>query len=230
MRNLKNFKEISEYLTNVYSYELEDFHTKNGIQRRLKDNELEQELKAKIKKEIQFKELITELKLGPKYNMTPEPWIQIATRENKSGAKGRYMGIDFDKKKQEVSIWLGFGRSGKKKGEIVELIKLYVNRYMTIEPVLKNEFQYMTEFSDAVFIKKNIKIQEINEENIKNDMLYLANLYKKYEAQFENSVVRVEKVEGQVSNDKVDVQELNKNLLTLIEEVGRLAATVKKLL
>lgn len=91
MKNLKNLKELSEYLTNAYRYELEEVQAKKGIQRRLRDNDLEQELKEKVKKELKFEDLETELKLGPKYNMTPSPWIQIFSKENKSGATGRYI-------------------------------------------------------------------------------------------------------------------------------------------
>ena len=88
----------------------------------------------------------------------------------------------------------------------------------------------MTEFSDAIFIKKDIKIKNIDENDIQNDILYLSNLYKKYEAKFENSVVRIEDTRGQVVEEKVNLQELNKNILSLVEEVGKLAAIMKKMI
>ena len=47
----KQFKSKSElfyYLMHGYMYMLEDVPTKNGIQKRLKDNELEQSLKEQI--------------------------------------------------------------------------------------------------------------------------------------------------------------------------------------
>lgn len=91
MKQFKNNKELFDYLTNAYRYELEEVHTKVGTQRRLKNKSLEEELKKKIKDEFIVDGLYTELKLGPSYNMTVSPWIQIYSIENKSGTKGRYI-------------------------------------------------------------------------------------------------------------------------------------------
>ena len=87
-KQLNNKLDLFDYLMYGYSYELEDVDTKNGTQKRLKDNELEQELKNKTKEHIKVKDLYVELKLGPYYNRTGSPWIQIYTSENKSRRKG----------------------------------------------------------------------------------------------------------------------------------------------
>ena len=107
-KQLKNKEELFNYLMYGYFYELEDVPTKNGIQKRLKDNELEQELKSKTKETIRSKNLFVELKMGPAYNRTETPWIQIYTMENKSGTKGRYVGISFVKQTNEIEVWIGF--------------------------------------------------------------------------------------------------------------------------
>ena len=63
----KQFKSKSElfyYLMHGYMYMLEDVPTKNGIQKRLKDNELEQSLKEQIKEQLKIDGLEVELKLG----------------------------------------------------------------------------------------------------------------------------------------------------------------------
>ena len=46
---IKNKQELFDYLMYGYAYELEDVQTQIGTQKRLKDNELEEELKKKTK-------------------------------------------------------------------------------------------------------------------------------------------------------------------------------------
>ena len=49
---IKNKQELFDYLMYGYAYELEDVQTQIGTQKRLKDNELEEELKKKTKENI----------------------------------------------------------------------------------------------------------------------------------------------------------------------------------
>ena len=108
MKQFKSKSQLFGYLMHAYEYELEDVETKNGVQKRLKDSELEQELKNSTKEALKVKGLNTELKLGPSYNRSCNIWIQIFSKENRSGRKGRYVGISFEKTTNEVAIWLGF--------------------------------------------------------------------------------------------------------------------------
>ena len=48
-KQLKSRADLFDYLMHGYVFELEDVPTKTGIQKRLRDNELEQELKEKTK-------------------------------------------------------------------------------------------------------------------------------------------------------------------------------------
>lgn len=105
---LKNKAELFDYLMYAYSYELENVETKKGIQKRLKDNELEEELKKLVKEKVKVENLLVELKLGPHYNRTPNVWLQIYSKENRSGARGRYVGISFSKENNEVELWIRF--------------------------------------------------------------------------------------------------------------------------
>ena len=107
-KQLKNKAEIFDYLMHAYTYELEDVETQKGIQRRLKDEKLEKELKNAVQENITAENLLVKLKLGPAYNRAEIPWIQLYTEENKSGARGRYVGVSFSKQTNEVEIWLGF--------------------------------------------------------------------------------------------------------------------------
>ena len=188
-KQLKNKKELFDYLMYGYNYELEDIETKKGIQKRLKDNELEQELKSKTKEEIKPKDLFVELKLGPSYNRTCSPWIQIFSIENRSGAKGRYIGISFSKDTNEIELWIGFGKSYKKQSEIFELAKEYKIKYSLIEQDLKHEFEYEQDYYNAIIIKKKININNFDEEKFEEDLEYIVDLYKKYEVRFENATI-----------------------------------------
>ena len=49
-KQLKSRADLFDYLIHGYVFELEDVPTKTGIQKRLRDNELEQELKEKNKR------------------------------------------------------------------------------------------------------------------------------------------------------------------------------------
>ena len=229
--NLKNKEDIFDYLMYGYCYNLEEVETKKGIQKRLKNNELELDLKKSIKENIKIKDLLVELKLGPAYNRIERPWIQIYTIENKSGAKGRYVGISFLKETNQIEIWIGFGKTAKKQLEIYELAKEYKVKYSLVEPNLKYGFKYNEDYIDAILIKKIIDKRNYEEEEFEKDLEYITNLYKEYETRYVNSLVLVEeniKIETTPEN-KITYKEINEKMLTLIEEVGNLAKTIKEL-
>lgn len=231
-RTLKNVTELFEYLIRGYVYELEDVKTQNGIQKRLKDNELEQELKIKTKEYIIVKDLSVELKLGPNYNRTEKPWIQIFSKANRSGTKGRYVGISISKELDDtIEIWIGFGRTKKKQSEVFELARQYKIKYAIIEPNLKYEFSYNTENYESVIIKKEINMKNFDEEEFARDLEYITNLYKSYEVRFENAMIPTKEIEKLdiVSKEVITYEEINKRMLSLIEQVGNLAEAIRNL-
>lgn len=230
-RQLKNKAQLFDYLMYGYIYELEEVETKRGLQKRLKDSELAQELKERTKENVKAKDLLVELKLGPSYNRSTNVWIQLCTLENKSGAKGRYVGISFSKQTNEIELWLGFGRTSKKKSEIFELAKDYKIKYSLIEPDLKYGFEYKADCSEAIFIEKKIRMESFDEEEFDRDLEYITDLYKAYEIRFEHAILSIKenanKKLGQ--GTKVTYEELNEKMLCLIEEVGNLAKAIKEL-
>lgn len=225
---LKNITELFEYLMYDYIEELENISTKNGIQKRLKNSELEQELKNKIKECIQVKDLVVELKLGPNYNRTESPWIQIYTKENRSGARGRYVGISFVKESNDIEIWIGFGKTGKKQAEILELEKEYKIKYSLIETDLKYGFEYNIEYCEAIIIIKKININNFEEKEFAIDLEYITDLYKTYEVRYENAMIPLKenKYIESISENKITYEEINRKMLVLIEEVGNLAKAI----
>ena len=230
-KQLKNKEDLFEYLMYGYVYELEEVFTKNGIQKRLKDNELEEELKNKTKETINVRDLYVELKLGPSYNRTENPWIQLYTIEKKSGTKGRYVGISFIKETNTIEIWIGFGKTSKKQSEIFDLAKQYKIKYSIIEQNLKYGFEYQSNCYDAIIIKKKININNFKEEEFDRDLKYITDLYKSYEVRFENSSISLaenEDTQIQVKN-KITYDQINERMLKLIEEIGNLAKAIKDL-
>lgn len=223
---IKQFKDKSElfyYLMHGYMYMLEEVPTKNGVQKRLRDNELEVNLKKQIKEQINAEGLGVELKLGPAYNRTEEPWIQLFTAENKSGTRGRYIGISFNRETNEIELWIGYGKKGKRQSEILEQTKEYILKYSLIEPELKNGFEYSQECYEAIVVIKLISIKEFNDDKFNEDLKYIINLYKEYETRFEKSTANI------VDNNKISYEELNDKMMHLIEEVGELAKAIREL-
>lgn len=228
-RQFKNREDFFDYLMHSYVRELEEVPTKKGMQKRLKDNELEQRLKEETKKNVQAKDLSVELKLGPNYNRSTNVWIQIFTPENRSGTKGRYVGISFEKDNNEIAIWNGFGRGGHKRNEILELAKEYKLKYSLIEPNLKYGFEYIANCNDAIFIIKKIKISNFKDVEFERDINYITELYKTYEERFENAVISVENEKKEKTISQKSYEELNEKMLTLIEEAGNIAKELKKM-
>ena len=232
---LKSLKEIFTYLMNGYKYELKDVETKQGKnQKRLKDEELGNQLNIKIKKKLKFDGLFVELKLGPAYNRTVKPWIQIFSSENRKGTKGRYVGISFDVDEQEVSSWIGFGCSGKKQGEIISEAKEYIRKYKMIEEDLEYGYRYNQELKDAIIIKKAIVIKDMTDVEFLNDINYLTNLYKKYENQYEEATFEKIDENEKVGNEnnlatREDIQRINKMMLQLTKDFSKLVEEIQKL-
>ena len=164
---LKSKFDLFDYLMYGYSYILEEVETKKGKQKRLKDDELEKSLKEKTKELIKVKDLFVELKLGPSYNRVESPWIQVFSEENRSGTRGRYVGISFVKETNTIELWLGFGKTAKKKREIQELAKGYRIKYSLIEPSLKYGFEYD---NNAIVIKKKFKMADFKEDEFDRDL------------------------------------------------------------
>ncbi|MCI8519569.1 MAG: hypothetical protein HFJ51_05880 [Clostridia bacterium] len=231
IKTLKNIKDLFVYFMYSYISELEDVATKNGKQKRLRNKELEQQLSDTIKEYIKVEDLEIELKLGPHYNRKESPWIQIFTKENKSGAKGRYVGISFSKETNEVEMWIGFGRTRKNQSEILELEKEYKMKYFLIEAKLKYGFAFNTKHGEAIIIIKNTNIANFEEEEFKRDLKYITDLYKTYEVRFENA--KFQEKENQeiesIEEKKITNEEINQRMIMLVEEVGKLAKEINKL-
>lgn len=228
-RDLVDVTELFKYLMSGYSLELEKVETQNGIQRRLNDIELEYELKEKTKEFIKVKDLFVELKLGPSYNRADMPWIQIFSKENKSGAKGRYIGISF-LREGAIEIWIGFGKTGKKQLEIYEQKKQYKVKYALLQPELKYGFSYDTSYYESIIINKEISIIDFDEKSFQRDLDYITKLYKAYEVRFENAIMPVQEIDNlEIEQEEITYEEINKRMLSLIEEMGNLAKAINNM-
>lgn len=232
---LKTLKDIYQYLMNGYKYELRDVEIKQGkIQKRLKDEELGNELNQKIKNKLQFEDLFVELKLGPTYNRTITPWIQIFSPENRKGTKGRYIGISFNADEQKVSSWIGFGRSGKKQAQIILEAKEYIRKYKILEENLENGYEYNLNFNQAIIITKSVIIKDIIDSEFLEDLNYLVDLYKRYESQFESATFKQIKDKNKDNSTKTlatkeDIQKINQMMLQITQEFGELVKVIQKL-
>ena len=229
MVQIKGLFDLFPYLIQAYNFQLEDVDTKKGIQKRLKDSELEKELKFKTKELIKVKDLYTELKLGPAYNRTCNPWIMIHSSENSSGTKGRYVGISFNN--DEVCLWIGFGRSNLKTSDIIDKTKEFKIKYSLIQPNLLRGFEFKPDSSQAIIIEKKYILSSFDEQIFNTDLVYLTDLYKAYEIRFENATLsKTESKSREVSEKKqMQYEDLNQRMLELIAEVGNLAQAIKKL-
>lgn len=229
----KSIKEIFQYLMNGYKYELKTVTTKRGDQKRLENEEIESIIDTQLQERIKIEDLYIKVKLGPAYNRKEVPWIQIYSIENKKGTKGRYIGISFNAEEQMVDIWIGFGRSGKKQSQVLVEAKEFMHKYMLIESDLKNGFIYNDNPKDAFIIKKQIQLKEFKDEEFLEDLYYLSNLYKSYERKYELAVFK--EVEEKTDEDekmnvnKYDLARMNQTMLSLVEEMGRLAKEIQEL-
>ena len=163
------------------------------------------------------------MKLGPAYNRTENPWIQLFTPENRSGAKGRYVGISFEREKNEVKLWIGFGRTAKKQSEVLELAKDYRMKYSFIEAELDKGFKYNEDCYDALIIEKEINIKDFSDAEFEEDLIYITNLYKEFENQYGTAIFKT------FGSNEITYEEINERMLQIIEEVGELARAIKEL-
>lgn len=179
-----SINEIANYIVKKYNQEIIEsyYDNKNIRKNRPKDLEKIEWLKSEVKKTFEFPDLITDLKIGPPYNCSDNPWIHVHDIINSKGTEGEYIGISFDKSNNSMEIWMGFGRTGMKKKEVIEKREEYKNKLKNIEPILKRDFKFLpANFNDAVMISKEIKLDEINDMEVKKDFAYLGNLYIKFE-------------------------------------------------
>ena len=179
-------KEYATYMFYNYNQEiLESYYDQKGAKKnRIKNNNKLEILKKDTKELFKVKDLITTLKTGPAYNCSENPWIHIHNSQNTKGTKGEYLGISFNKNNNTIELWFGFGYSNMKKKEVKTAQQNYLTKLRTIEPNLKNSFQYKSLFVDATVISKAIPLNEINDQNLLDDLNYLANIYKIYEQQY----------------------------------------------
>ena len=132
-----------------------------------------------------------------------------------------------------MDIWIGFGRSGKKQSQVLVEAKEFMHKYMLIESDLKNGFIYNDNLKDAFIIKKQIQLKEFKDEEFLEDLYYLSNLYKSYERKYELAVfkeVEEKTDENEKMNvNKYDLARMNQTMLSLVEEMGRLAKEIQEL-
>ena len=108
-----------------------------------------------------------------------------------------------------------------------------MHKYMLIESDLKNGFIYNDNPKDAFIIKKQIQLKEFKDEEFLEDLYYLSNLYKSYERKYELAVFK--EVEEKTDEDekmnvnKYDLARMNQTMLSLVEEMGRLAKEIQEL-
>ncbi len=226
----KTLKEIFQYLMNGYKYELKKVETKRGIQRRLENEEIESQIDILLQEKLEIEELNIKVKLGPPYNRIEVPWIQIFSSENRKGTTGRYIGISFNPEEQIIESWIGFGCTGKRQSQIIVEAKEYAHKYMTIESNLKRKYMYMPNPKDAIIIKKQIFLKDFTDKEFTEDINYLSNLYKTYEKKYELAIFKENKQSETKANiKKYDIEEMNKTLLSLVEQVGNLAKEIQEL-
>lgn len=193
-----NITEYTNYMLNKYNQEiLETYLDQKGTKKnRIKNEEKINELKETTKKLFKFDNLTTTLKIGPAYNCSEKPWIHIHDENNKKGTKGEYIGISFNKEKQTLELWFGFGSTNMKKKERQITKQNYQTKLKAIEPILKQNFAYQSLFVEATIISKEILLSELNEEKLLEDLIYLTTLYRLYEAQYRNSSTTASNIEN----------------------------------
>lgn len=185
---------MKDYIKNINRFynrnvEEKEITRKNGIQKaKVFKKQSNVEYLNNITKDFfkpiqdEFKDIIICFKYGPSYNLSLSPWIQLYYLEkNKKGTKGNYCGISFDKKNR-IDLWIGFGKTGLKKREIInqkeELIKKYKELFGNN---LDRGFEYKTVFVEAIIISKSYDIKDINDEEFFEDLKYLLSIYIKAE-------------------------------------------------
>ena len=65
---METIKEVFNYIQNEYKNNLEEIKLKKGLQRRLKDETIEQKLDETLNRFIKIEGINVKVKLGPVYN------------------------------------------------------------------------------------------------------------------------------------------------------------------
>ena len=123
------------------------------------------------------------------------------------------------------------GRNKLKQAEIFELSKEYKIKYSLIEPNLQNGFEFLADSASAIIIEKKINMAQFDEQEFDKDLLYITDLYKKYETRFENATIDFteNKTQEISENQKVQIEEINKKMLDVLEQMGEIAKALKNL-
>ena len=211
-----NIKEFTNYMLNYYNHEvIETYYDAKGAKKnRFKNKEKAKELEKSAETLFSVNNLYTELKPGMEFNRSENPWIQIHDEKNKKGTHGEYIGVSFNKKEQSLEIWLGFGRTNPrlKKKEVAQKRASYIEELKIIEPNLNNDFQYVQRFDEAVMISKSIKLEDITDKKVIEDLDYLASIYIAYENQeYFNKKQQLKKEEAK--NLEKDSKIMGRNIL-----------------
>lgn len=215
---MKQIKEVFKYIQEDYPNQLKEVKLEKGLQRRLKDETIEEFLNNELNKFLKEDSIYIKVKIGPYYNRSLIPWIHLYTEDNKKGTTGHYGGISFEKK-GHISLWLGFGQTSLKKAQIIEKRNQYISEYAKIEMNLKHNFQYEQVYVDAVIISKTYLLSEFNENEFYSDFVYLMDLYKKHEIKKKFGTISMETVNEEY-NDEININ--TNNVQEIIKGVNKL--------
>lgn len=204
---MQNIKENFEYIQKIYPLNLKEIKLEKGVQRRLIDEELPERLNRELNKFLKYNDINVKIKLGPSYNRSLSPWVQLYTDENKKGTKGHYAGLSFESQ-GKISAWLGFGQTNKTKEEIIETKNQYIKEYSSLTPYLKHGFEYKTVFVDGVIISKVYDLSKFNEKEFYEDMDYLIDLYKKHETAKKFGTLENKSLYEEIEN-KEEIEEIS---------------------
>ena len=202
-----NIKDFTRYIIYCYNKEiLESYYdSKNVRKNKVKDIDKLNYIKDEAKRIFKINELITDFKVGPSYNLSNNPWVHIHDIKNNKGTKGEYIGISFNTDTLSIEIWLGFGRTNYKKKEIAAKRDEYINVIKSFEPYLKRDFKYtFNNFDDAIIISKSIKVDDINDSMIQEDLKYLSHIYMTFENKLNDGTNNMENDLNKI-NDEIKI-------------------------
>ena len=185
-----NIKEYTNYILNKYQKEIiYDFYDNSGKRKnKIKDEAKLKKLISDTQELFQVSGLQTSLKIGPAFNYSDLPWIHIYNEKNREATKDEYLGISFNKENKTIEIWMGFGKTNLKKKEVNQKKNNLIDKLKTIEYNLKRGFEYESLYVNATVISKAIKLNDIDNDEVKKDLDYLANIYKEYNKQFNSTI------------------------------------------
>ena len=187
MKNL--FENIyTTYGDNLEKYESRE--TASGKTRPLQKIKDESYIDS-IKKDVDnwFSDIISmypglnvRMNYGFNYNVASMPWLMIyCGHKNSKGTSGDYCGISFDKEKDLLEIWIGFGRNYEPNKVIIETKEKKESIYrLLLGNDLDRDFSYSTQEVNAIIIEKKINIFKLDIEEVKKDIIYIVDCYYKY--------------------------------------------------